>query len=348
MKDLIRILLQEGLSENTQQADKLYFNTGKLSPEVKQGILNITHGDPFTRLVADLVYHFSKHHKIDNYLYKMAKNFHEELISYDKNLFPIAYDPQMYGVENKPNEQYILTLVELLSARKETIYEFRKLPSIGSRNLKELSRTPFNDQYYFKDITKKLGELNGNIRNIPKNEKGEQIMFKIFNSKHDLDQMVEVAAHFAHSFTEGDNRDKQEILELIPTINAEIIQDSDKIMVIKVNDYESMQEIGCTSLWCFARPQVYHFWGDYAPWGFVYVIFDFTLDPEDAKFMMVMLPDNYEVYASTNVYLEELGIDNPYMYLVNIGVNMNKLTHKQKVAEELYERIKTKLVYLQK
>ena len=60
MKDLIKLLLRE----NLQQADKLYFNSGRLTPEDKQMILSITHGDAYTRLLSDWVYHLKKVWKI--------------------------------------------------------------------------------------------------------------------------------------------------------------------------------------------------------------------------------------------------------------------------------------------
>lgn len=42
--------------ENVQLADKVYFNAGKLSPEVRKYILHITGGDAWTKLVTDLYY----------------------------------------------------------------------------------------------------------------------------------------------------------------------------------------------------------------------------------------------------------------------------------------------------
>jgi len=53
IKDIIKNLLRENLdntlnniTEHLQQADKIYFNTGKLSPKIKEQILKITFVDP--------------------------------------------------------------------------------------------------------------------------------------------------------------------------------------------------------------------------------------------------------------------------------------------------------------
>jgi len=50
----------DNISENLQQADKIYFNTGKLPKETREALVNITGGDAFTKLVADLIFHFAK------------------------------------------------------------------------------------------------------------------------------------------------------------------------------------------------------------------------------------------------------------------------------------------------
>ena len=41
------------LNENLQLADKIYFKTGILNEDDKQEIINITHGDNYTKIIAD-------------------------------------------------------------------------------------------------------------------------------------------------------------------------------------------------------------------------------------------------------------------------------------------------------
>ena len=91
-----------------------------------------------------------------------------------------------------------------------------------------------------------------------------------------------------------------------------------------------MQRIGCTSAWCFSLPDSQHYWDDYAQLGYVFVIFDFSKDTEDATFLMVLLPDYYSVFASTNVSLEDLGIKDSVKYLKKIGVDFNKIENSSR------------------
>ena|ERR1035441_1977432 len=44
--------------ENIQLADKIYFNTQKLSPEDKNILLSITNGDNYSKLIADIMFEY--------------------------------------------------------------------------------------------------------------------------------------------------------------------------------------------------------------------------------------------------------------------------------------------------
>jgi len=107
--------------------------------------------------------------------------------------------------------------------------------------------------------------------------------------------------------------------------NCEVIQKSKNVIVIKINDSEAMEKLGCVSNWCFSRPNSENYWDDYATLGFVYLIFNFTVDPDEASSLMIRLPDTGAVYAATNVPIEELGINDSYEYLQKIGVNLSLL-----------------------
>ena len=200
------------------------------------------------------------------------------------------------------------------------INNFRKLPSIAIRNLKHITKTVGNQPYVFKIIDDKIREMVGCVETIPNTEKGKIVLNKIFNSKNDFERTLEIAKHYRNAFTVTSDEDRETLLEVLPILNVNLIQDSNDVMVIKVNDQESMRRIGCTSAWCFALPHSDGYWEDYTPNGYVYVIFDFKIESEDAKFLMVYLPDSGTVYASTNVPLEEIGIEYGLGYLSKIGV----------------------------
>lgn len=317
----------DNISENLQQADKLYFNTGKLPKEVREALINITGGDAFSKLVADLMFHFAKFQdmKVDNGIIRLGEMFYEYLKGYDKNIFPVKYDLQQYSADAPTNEKHVLELFAILKERHHLVQTFRKLPSIGIRNLKPLTKTVGEYQYQFKDIDRKVSELESNVKSIPNTEKGQKVLNKIFNSRNNLDRMLEISKHYAHAFTMGSDENREDLLEAIEMLNADVVQNTDRLLAVRVNDQEAMQRIGCTSAWCFSLPNSVGYWEEYAPLGYVYVIFDFDKDTEDATFLMVLLPDYYSVFASTNVPLEELGIEDPVKYLKKIGVDFSKI-----------------------
>jgi hypothetical protein len=316
------------LRENLQQADKLYFRDGKLSPQDKEVVLSITNGDNYTRLVADWLYHLTKIWKEDSNsvtVKKFLPDFYQYLKTYDKNIFPVAYNLEDYSALTNDNNKHILELFSCLKERQSAIENLNKLPSIAKRNLSSIIRTPQNSEYGFKEISQKLALLNRHIGYLPKNsEKYETILNKIFNSKNSLNDMVETAEHFVNAFNQyTEDISKEDIIDHLEYVDADLIQNSGNILVIKVNDNEAMQTIGCSSLWCFSRPNSEGFWDDYAPLGYVFVIFDFNQDTDSALFMMVLLPDSHAVYGSTNIPIEEIGedIEYGYRYLQEIGVD---------------------------
>jgi hypothetical protein len=337
----------DNISENLQQADKIYFNTGKLPKEVRQTLIGITGGDAFTRLVADLIFHFSKHSKIgiDRGTLTLAEWFYQYLKEYDKNVFPVKYDLQAYSADANDNDKHIFELYAILKERNHLIQRFRQLPSIAVRNLKPLTKTVGTMEYVFKLLDDKLRELLRGLKTIPNSEKGQKVLNKIFNSRNDLDKMIEISNHYANAFTMGSDENREDLLEAIEMLNAEIIQNTDRLLVVKVNDQEAMQRIGCTSAWCFSLPNSEGYWESYAQLGYVYVIFDFDKDTEVATFLMVLLPDTNTVYASTNVPLEDIGIKDGYRYLKRIGVNLNKLNDEpqEEPAEEPEKKSKKSL-----
>lgn len=324
----MKSLLRKYLSENVQQADKLYFNTGKLPPEAREAVMRISNGDVWTRLVADLVYHMSKHSQnpLDSGSLQLAKNLHTYLINYNKNSLPLAFEPIQYSA-GKDGPMHILDLYGCLNYRAQAVKQLQRLPSQVTRNLKGILNKPESNEYGFKHIGDKFRELAGFLEVLPKNEnKRAEILNKIASSNHNIDQMIEVAKHFAYAFTGNEDEvPRDQVLGTVKQIDADIVQQTPTLLVIRVNDNEAMERLGCTTTWCFARPNSEGFWNDYAYLGYVYVIFDFSKDIDDATFLMTYLPGDGTTYASTNVPLEEIDIDNPYEYLQSIGVDMSVL-----------------------
>jgi len=340
MKHLIKTILRE----NLQQAEKIYFKNGTLTPEDKELILSITNGDAFTRLVADWVYHLKyiwKQNLDEQVIKTMVRPFYEWLKNYDKNVFPVEHDLNFYNAQTNSRGTHILDLWSMLQNREFAIKKLKELPSIAIRNLKNLIRTPNNNEYGFKEIGERLAELARTLKNFPepgrydddetiqkKNERREKILNKIFNSKNSLKQMIDIANQFSYGFNSGaEETGKEEVIKTCREVDADIVQDSGDLLVVRVNDQHAMSVIGCTSLWCFARPHADGFWENYAPEGFAFIIFDFSKEYDDALFMMTYLTDG-SLHTSTNVPVEEVNVDADE-HLTKLGVDFSKLQGKK-------------------
>lgn len=351
----LRKIIQESINiaENVQQADKLYFRTGLLNDEDKKRILDITNGDPYTRLVADLYYHFLKVWNSTSWLTdkKMLEEFHTFLKNYNKNVFPVQGDLMKYNAQESERGYHILDLYSMLKNREFAVQELRKLPKMAIDNLKKVIRTPESNEYAFKIIGEKLRSLNRSLENLPgpgrwddeetaarKELRRKTLLNKIFASTNSLEQMEKNALQFAMAFhANADEIGKEEIIENLQYIDATLVQDSGDILVVRADDQEAMSKLGCTSLWCFARPDAEGDWQTYAPLGYAYVIYNFAQDFEDATFMMTYLPDTGALYTSTNVPVEEVGIKDSDAYLRSIGVDMNKLYSDKPEYSEVNE-----------
>ena len=115
------------LTENLQQAESLYFKTGKLSQQYKKAILNITGGDIFTKLVADIVFHFLMHRPKDIFdegSVRMGEKFYELLKSYNKSLFPVPGNLMDYN-QTDENPRHVLTLLEILMYRQDAVRAYK-------------------------------------------------------------------------------------------------------------------------------------------------------------------------------------------------------------------------------
>ena len=66
----------EPLKENLQQADNIYFNTGALSPKVKEIITTrITNGDVYTKFICDVYYaELQQQHSIGDWVVNSNDN----------------------------------------------------------------------------------------------------------------------------------------------------------------------------------------------------------------------------------------------------------------------------------
>lgn len=342
--EISRIRSMMGLVENVQLADKLYFKTGKLNDNVKSAILDITNGDNYTRLVADLYFHFTKNNNnpegVDDSIVKLCEDFYEDLISYNKSLFPIPKNLNDFGITND-NESHVLSLAEILKEWHKLTYQWSKLPSLLKRNLNnqvkimlyENNTSIDNLKHNYSEAYKILKDINDTIGIIPQ-DKLDELLPSLGKSTRTLKDVKKSFDNLKNtlSFISSDMVDKEQMLDKAQGVNADLILDKGNVVVFKINDFEAMQEMGCYSSWCFSLAGGEEYWESYAPYGFVYVIYNLNVPAEDARFLMVYLPSTDVLFMSNNQLFNDVYRGHsPVEYLKSIGVDINILRkHREK------------------
>lgn len=275
------------LTENVQLADKVYFKTGKLSPEDKQTVMNITNGDNYTKAIADALYYVKEHNIYSNPAREL-KSLYDQITTYNKNVFPIKGFTDV-------NNTNISNLLFAFQNRGKIIEEFKKLPSTASRNLKADIRQErdSNELERYLHLTEYLVAHISYISN--RDEKTQNKIFqKMFKNGVTMDQLVDFVED-KQNLLGGTTVTKNEILKVVKENDQDmkIVYQSGKIMVVRVESPEAIKNIGCTSLWCFTYgtgfDQAYRQWNNYSTNDTVYVIIDFGQPSDSSDFMHVVI-----------------------------------------------------------
>jgi hypothetical protein len=308
-----KISIKNILRENLQQADKYYFKNGKLSEKARQIILMITNGDPYTKLVTDMYYAElmqgnktvdDKHVEtdkpesdvLDNNSLKDLQALHQDLVSYNKNVFPIK-GFNINGVEN------IHYFMSALKQRRLILKMFNELPSIALRNMKsdirqersypELQRYRSDMEYFI--------AFYGQLSNRDDSAKAK-IEAKMFKNGVTLDQLLDFAQE-KENLVGGTKFTRNKIKEIVKEdgYDLEIVYDKNNIMIVEVSGPQGIKKIGCNSLWCFTYGSgfdaAWQSWNNYSTNGLVYVMIDFRESPDSKDFMHVLikpLRDEYD------------------------------------------------------
>jgi len=333
MKDKIKLILKSKLVlfENLQQADKKFFKSGILTPQDRSFILSITNGDVWTKLVADWFYHLKtyifKEGRDEKNLAQWTRDLYTWLVNYNKNLLPVKGGLNSYSGDNN-SPKNILDLFSFLRERSRFIVEFEKLPSVAKRNIRHITNREYPYHYAVEEDWKRLRNINKLLEQLPRGERGENIMKKVFNSNDaaTLEIIYDNLSRYLMSYNENSGDiEKDDLLEKIQDYDADIIQDSNNVLVVKANDQDAIRMLGCTSDWCFSLKGG-EYWDDYATMGFVYVIFDFNKEMHDAHFLLTLLPQSNELYTSRNAPIEFYDNNaDTESYLSSIGVDTDKL-----------------------
>lgn len=250
------------LFEYYQQAVKKYSN--KITEDDFIELKRIMGDSPYFRVGADLFFHFKKFNDNQDSNLLLVKRLFDNLQKYDKKIFPLKYEITDYNNETNVHGQHVMDLYSKLENRQRLVNEFKKLPSIGQRNLGYLKKIVIDDEYRPNTYIDRLRVLNRLIETLPDNERGQMALNKIFNNKNDLDKSLATAEQFAMGFNENEDISKDELIEKLSNFDVEIVQNSENILVFRVDDHNTFIHLTCNSMWCFSRPGSEGYWNEYA------------------------------------------------------------------------------------
>lgn len=285
MKRITISRFNDFLTENLQQADKKYFSSGVLTPEQREEVLAVTHGDVYTNFIASIV-DFKNDHGWMNSVAKYGLDFfYNEVKNYNKNVFPID------DINNDLTQLVCdYNIFNAFIYRKKLIDLFNDLPSIAKRNLKEEIRTPrgssgleeFLDQFtYFYQYLSLINNRPDNIKNT--------IYKKVFKSGAKLSDMMRFI-NDKENLIGGVPLTKDDILEIVEDYpGCEIVYETDHSLAIEVTDIEPLIKIGCNSLWCFTYGKDYRVFNDHSTNGIVYLFVDFREKDTSQEFMYTLV-----------------------------------------------------------
>jgi hypothetical protein len=327
MKNLIKQLLRE----NLQLADKVYFNSGKLSPEVKKIILSITNGDPYTKIMTDIYYNMlmqgdiTENDVMSNDKIQRLIQTYNQLKEYNKNVFPI----KGFNINGVEDSQY---LVKTLENRQKILNIFDKWPSIAKRNMKNDIRTE-RDNRQMNDYLDNLEYADSHISQLNnRNENARMVILqKIFKKDTTLDDVLDFIQE-KENLLGGTELTRKQIGQILKKDKEEydelkVKYNKGNIMVIEVDGPNGIKEIGCNSVWCFTYNRDgatnWNDWYKNSTNGYCYIIIDFSESSDSEDFMHVLtkpLLYDYSDYgtdgserlynmADRDVYDEDYGIN---------------------------------------
>lgn len=288
----LKQLINEVICENKQLADKIYFNTGKLTPEDKNIIYSITKGDNTTKIISDIYFNY-KYSWFARDMLKALPSIHTQLLNYNPNVFPIK-DFDMLNSNNNSE------LYNILVDRGHIIDKLKTLPSIAIRNMKNDIRTPRDSnemRSYFDSISYFIAQFS--LLTNRDEKLREKIYKKMFKSNITINDLSRFADE-KENLLGGKEFTKQDIINLIEDnpYDMSIIFDKNNVIVVKVESAEAIKKIGCNSFWCFTYGENnYRDWNNYSYNGLVYVIINFSMPTDDPEFMYTLIkplqPERY-------------------------------------------------------
>jgi hypothetical protein len=322
MKNFIKQLLRE----NLQLADKVYFNSGKLSPEVRDIILRITNGDPYTKIMTDIYYtmlmnghstaqwafkHIDPNHQetenpendvmgMDDL--KKLRPIYNQLKDYNKNVFPIS-GFNINGIEKMDD------FLWALKQREKILNIFTHWPSIAKRNMKADIRRERDgsEMNHYRDLLEQADSFLSQLKN--RNEDARRkIEAKLFTNNTTLDNIMDFY-YDKPSLLGGTELTREQIGQILKqdkenANELKVKYNKGNIMIIEVSGPEGIKEIGCNSVWCFTYNKKTGGGLNWDDWfrnstnDICYVIIDFSEPSDSEEFMHVLTKPLMYDYAN--------------------------------------------------
>lgn len=305
------------ITETSGELDKYYIKTGVFDDEDRNVIMNITGGDNYTKLIADMYKYLSNKYnpematprRVNDNDIQYLRKAHENLKNYNKNVFPLK---DLYV---KDDYTHPLGIGNDLNTRELIINKLKKFPKLWLRNLKNDIRKE-RGEYEFDKLFATIRGIERSLEliNNVKPEQQEKIIKKVFSSK--FTTFDDISSRLDDTTIPYLSEDSS-IDEMIDKIDdmgdeAEIVYNKDNILVVVIKSAQAMQYIGCSSQWCFAIGTGN--WDEYAPEGYATIVFNFNEEASENTRMVVVL-DHGAVYDMYNVYMEDGD-----SYLIHLGV----------------------------
>ena len=315
-KNSIKNILRKNLiKENLQLADKVYFKAGKLSPEVRDIILGITNGDPYTKIMTDIYYYkLMEGHMAKDLALKKANPenlgtsqiendiltndevnrlipIYNQLKQYNKNVFPIL-GFNLNGVEDVPY------FIKTLESRQKILNIFNKWPSIAKRNMKYDIRKE-RDNREMNNYRDDLEYADAHISQLEnRNEEAKKVIQqKIFPNNTTLDDVMDFIQD-KENLLGGTDLTRKQIGQILKKDREQydelkVKYNKGNVMIIEVTGPYGIKEIGCNSVWCFTYNRGggsinWNDWYKNSTNNYCYVIIDFSESSDSEDFMHVL------------------------------------------------------------
>jgi len=328
LKKLIRPII---LNETYGELEKYYLKTGVYDDEDRDVIMNITGGDNWTKLIADMYKYLANKYnpemvnpkRLDAREINILRDAHGMLKRYDKNVFPLK------DLFAKDQYTHPLGVRNDLEMRELIINKLKEFPSVLLRNLRDDIRKERNE-YEFKELWDTLRPILTSLKllNNVKPEQKQKILEKVFSSKFTTFEEVQKRLEDTTIPYLSEESGMDELISKVEDMGdeAEIVYNENNILVVVIKSPEAMRYIGCSSQWCFATGGD-DYWDQYASEGYATIVFNHNIYPSEPTRMVVVVEDG-SVYDMYNEYMED-----GQEYLYDLGIEDLIPNSNTKLAE---------------